>query len=305
MQPGTIVVTGASSGIGRAIVERFAAGGWRVAAGVRRPEECRALFAGQPNVVLLPLDVTDQGTVDALAAAVHERYGAVDLLVNNAGMFQIGPLETTSIKQVQTLYETNVFGLMMVTKAFVPAMRAKGSGMIVNIASASALTNTPFLGAYGSSKWAVAGLSEALAVELAPFGIDVKTIFPGVHATRIFVSGSQAMTDGGPEAAAAYAPYLANFLALRDSAPNAPSPRAVARLVWGVAQTGGGRTRYITGIDARLTALLKALLPQRAFKALLVARIRRPPSRLALYLAGLLMRGGEPVELPRHSSPQG
>jgi NAD(P)-dependent dehydrogenase (short-subunit alcohol dehydrogenase family) len=304
MQAGTIVVTGASSGFGRATVERFAAGGWRVAAAVRRPDECRALFAGQPNVLLLPLDVTDQGAVDLLAAAVHERYGAVDLLVNNAGVFQVGPLETTSMEQVRALYETNVFGLMRVTKAFVPTMRARRSGMIVNIASASALANSPFLGAYGSSKWAVAGLSEALAVELAPFGIRVKTIFPGVHATRIFVSGVAGAADGGAEAAAAYRAYLANFLALRDGAPNAPSPRAVARLVWRAAHGGGGRTRYVTGPDARLTALLKALLPQRAFKALLVAGIARPPSRLTLRLAGLLMRG-EPLDLPPHTPPHG
>jgi NAD(P)-dependent dehydrogenase (short-subunit alcohol dehydrogenase family) len=294
MSPRTIVVTGASSGLGRAIVEEFAARGWHVAAGVRRPADHPGLFAALPRVALLPLDVTDQAQVEALAAAVLARYGRVDALVNNAGALLAGPLETSTMAQIRAQYETNVFGLLMVTKAFLPQLRAQRSGVIVNIASASALVTFPFLGAYGSSKAAVAALSEALAAELAPFNVRVKVIVPGTFATRIFTRVANGLTPG--PAAAAYRPYVRNFLAAQAGVARAGAPRELARLVYRAVVAGDGRTRYVIGRDAALLALLRRFLPQRAIARALAASIARPPSPLAQRALARLAGGTEPLE---------
>lgn len=308
MSPRTIVVTGTSSGFGRAIVEQFAARGWRVAATVRRPQDHPALFAALPGVRLFALDVADAGQAAALAADVRAAYGRVDVLVNNAGHLLMGPLETCSMEQIRAQYETNVFGLIAVTRAFLPQLRDQGGGVIINIASASAKVNYPFLAAYGSSKWAVAGLSEALAVELAPFKIRVKTIFPGAHATKIFTKIRDGLAPAGDTAAAAaYRPYFENFIALQDGVPNVASPRSVARLVYRAACDAGGRAEYVTGRDAALMELARRLLPRRAIAAMLVASITRPPAAPLLRLMRRVMGGTEPVEVVRggRSGPAG
>jgi len=301
MAPQTIVITGTSSGFGKATVEHFAARGWNVAATVRRPQDHPTLFAQFPNVTLFPLDVTNQAQVDRLAAATRAAYGSIDVLVNNAGQLLMGPLETSTMEQIRAQYETNVFGLIMVTKAFIPLLRAQGYGMIMNVASASAKANLPFLAAYGSSKWAVAGLSEALAVELAPFGIKVKTIFPGAHATKIFTKIANGLTPDAVAAAAAvaYRPYFANFLAVQDGVSHVTSPRNVAHLIYRVARANSDQTDYLAGRDAVLQVLLRRLLPQRVFKRMLVSSILRPPPQLMLRLVGWLIGGTERVEVDR------
>lgn len=301
MTPRTIVVTGTNSGFGKAIVERFAAAGWNVAATVRRPEERPELFADLPNVRIFPLDVTDQTQVDQFAAAVHTAFGAVDVVVNNAGYFLMGPLETNTMAQIRAQYETNVFGLIMVTKAFLPHMRERRAGMIINIASSSAKANYPFVGAYGSSKWAVAGLTEALAIELMPFNIKVKSVFPGTHATKIFTKIRNGLRTEGVSSAAvtAYKPYIENFFATQEGVPQIASPRNVAEIVYRAALANDDRTDYVAGRDAAFLVLLKRLLPQQAFKRMQAASILQPPSPLTLRFLRWIMGGTEHVEVDR------
>jgi NAD(P)-dependent dehydrogenase (short-subunit alcohol dehydrogenase family) len=173
--------------------------------------------------------------------------------------------------------------------------------MIINIASASARANFPFLAAYGSSKSAVAGLTEALAVELAPFGIKVKAIFPGAHATNIFTKVANGLMPdaSAAPAAAAYRPYFANFLAAQAGVPKVTSPRSVARLIYRVALANSDQTDYLAGRDAVLQVLLKRLLPQPLFKRVLVSSLLHPPPRLILRVLSWLMGGTDPVEVDR------
>lgn len=297
----TIVVTGTNSGFGKAIVELFAAQGWNVAATVRRPEEHRGLFADLPTVRLFALDVTDQAQVDQFAAAVHAAFGTVDVLVNNAGYFLMGPLETNTMEQIRAQYETNVFGLIMVTKAFLPQMRERRAGMIINIASSSAKANYPFAGAYGSSKWAVAGLTEALAIELAPFNIKVKSVFPGAHATKIFTKIRNGLrTEGASStAAAAYQPYIENFFATQEGVPHISSPRNVAEVIYRAVLANDDRTDYVAGRDAAFLVLMKRLLPQSAFKRMQMSSILQPPSPITLRFLSWVMRGTDRVEVDR------
>lgn len=300
MKPRTIVVTGTNSGFGKAIVEHFAAQGWNVAATIRRPHDYPDLFADLPNVRLFPLDVTDQAEVDTFATAVHAAYGAVDVLVNNAGYFLMGPLETNTMEQIRAQYETNVFGLMMVTKAFLPQMRERRAGMIFNIASSSAKANYPFVGAYGSSKWAVAGLTEALAIELAPFNIKVKNIFPGTHATKIFTKiRNGLLAEGMSDAAADYRPYIENFFAAQEGVPLVASPHNAAKVIHRAIIANDDQTDYVVGRDAAFLVLLKRILPQWAFKRMQVSSILQPPTPTMLRVLRWVMGGTDRVEVDR------
>ncbi|MFJ1975469.1 SDR family NAD(P)-dependent oxidoreductase [Streptomyces sp. NPDC087903] len=163
--PKTIVITGTASGLGFATVEKFTNEGWNVVATTR---DGRNPFPERANVRVLPLDVTDMPAVAAFGALATEQFGPVDVLVNNAGYYQMGPLETSAMEQIRAQYETNVFGLIALTQSFLPAMRARKSGMIINLASISADNGYPYTTVYGSSKAAVLSLTEALNVELTP-----------------------------------------------------------------------------------------------------------------------------------------
>ena len=182
----TIFITGTNSGFGKSMVELFASKGWNVAGTVRNKSEHQNLFKDLPNVKLYELEVTNYSQVEEVAKAVIADFKKIDAVVNNAGYCLIGPTETTTMQQIEEQYKTNVFGLMAVTKAFIPHFRENKDGIFINFASASARFNYPFIASYGSSKWAVRGISESLGIELSPFGIEVKTIYPGAHATKIF-----------------------------------------------------------------------------------------------------------------------
>lgn len=294
----TIVVTGTSSGFGKAIVEEFAVHGWNVAASVRSPAQHSELFAHFPNVRLFALDVSDENSVAQFAADVLASYQRIDVLVNNAGQFVMGPLETHSLERIRSLYEVNLFGPLLVTRAFLPRLREQGGGMIVNMVSSSAKAISPFLGAYGSSKWAAAGLSEALALELAPLGIKVKTLFPGVHATDIFKKGDPVeIASEHAGAAASYRPFLENVLALQRGVRLVRDARHVARLVFRIATKNNSRVEYVVGPDAVAMALVRRLVPRQLFHRLMLSGLLRPPSPLLLRALNLVMRGTVPVQV--------
>ncbi len=176
------LVTGCSSGIGRELVGAFAVAGHRVMATARRPESLADI--AREAVATAALDVTSPATIDAAVASCLEWAGRVDIVVNNAGYGLIGPVSELDLAELRRQLETNVVGLVAVTQAVVPHMIGAGSGTIVNIGSASGIIAAPFGGAYSGSKAAVHLLSDALRMELAPFGIDVVTVQPGAVATR-------------------------------------------------------------------------------------------------------------------------
>ena len=186
-QPGdtpSVLITGSSSGIGRALAERFAARGWRVFASMRNPErgaDLRARAGERGWRLTTPaLDVTsDDGVAAATTDVLRETGGRLDVLVNNAGYYQYGALEETSPEELRAQLETNVVGVLRTTRAFLPAMRARRGGTIVTLGSVSGRVAIPIGGPYHASKWALEGMTESLVQEVAPFGIKVTIIEPG------------------------------------------------------------------------------------------------------------------------------
>ena len=177
-------ITGASTGFGRELAEQLLAMGEKVVATARRPEQLAKLSTEHPETALtLPLDVMDQAAVDSAVKAALDRFGRVDVLVNNAGYGVNGAIEEVSEAEFTPMFETNVFGLLRVTRALLPQFRERRSGNIVNISSIGGLIGTPGVGYYNASKFAVNGLSEALAGEMAPLGVHVTIVEPGPFRT--------------------------------------------------------------------------------------------------------------------------
>lgn len=172
-----VLISGCSTGIGRALVEEFAARNWQVFATARKPSSLDDLKA--PNVETAALDVTDEKSIKICVESVMAKAGKIDMLVNNAGILLIGPLVELEISTLRRQFETNVLGLAALTRAVAPHMIKKQSGKVVNISSIAGVLNTPFAGAYCSTKAAVTSFSDVLRMELAPFGIQVITVQPG------------------------------------------------------------------------------------------------------------------------------
>jgi len=275
----TIFITGTNSGFGKAMVELFANNGWNVGATVRNKSEHLDLFKGMQNVKLYELEITNYGQVNEVAKAVIADFGKIDVVVNNAGYCLMGPTETTSMEQIEKQYETNVFGLMAVTKAFIPHFRENKDGLFINFASASARFNYPYIASYGGSKWAVRGLSESLGIELKPYGIEVKTVYPGVHATKIFTKIDQGANSNDPIYLKNYKEYYANFLDAQKSVPAVTSPQRIAMEVFKATNNPkGGKLNIISGGDAKMYEFMKKILSERAFQKQLVNSIIKPIS---------------------------
>lgn len=250
----TVFITGCSSGIGAAAVRHFAAQGWNVAATLRQPAAA-SFEQGTGQVAAFALDVTDPASVDAAVQQALARFGAIDVLINNAGYGLFGPFETATPEVVGRQFATNVGGVFAVTRAVLPGMRERGSGVIINVASLTGLVAMPLYSLYAASKFAVVGFSQSLSHELAPFGIRVKVFTPGAVATD-FSGRSLVRTfegDGGPYAASINK-ALAAFGANR-SAGNAMTPEQLAQALYGAATDGSAQVLYVTGDDA--LAILK------------------------------------------------
>jgi NADP-dependent 3-hydroxy acid dehydrogenase YdfG len=186
-----VLVTGCSTGIGRALVRELKANGHRPFATARRPESLVELE--REGIEALALDVTDPATIAGAVRVAIERAGHVDAVVNNAGVNLFGPLAELTLEEVRGVFETNVMGLVAVTQAVFPHMAERRSGRVVNVGSVVGLLPTPFAAAYCASKAAVHCLSEAFRMEAAPFGIDVVVVQPGGVASEIATSGSRAL----------------------------------------------------------------------------------------------------------------
>jgi NAD(P)-dependent dehydrogenase (short-subunit alcohol dehydrogenase family) len=275
---GTVVVTGSSTGIGRATALRLAASGFTVLAGVRREEDGAALHDADARVEPVLVDVTDRGQVAALAQRVGD--DPLAGLVNNAGIAVAGPLEGVPLDEMRRQYEVNVFGLLAVTQALLPALRA-GGGRIVNVGSIGGRVSTPFVGPYSSSKAAVRSLSIALRRELRPWDIPVSIVEPGALDTPIWRKGVQGADDvasGLPERVRSlYARQLEVLRAgVTKVAAGADSADAAAKAIEHALTARRPRRVYTVGRDARLQGAAYALLPAGAFDALVERAMRMP-----------------------------
>ena len=269
----TVLVTGASSGIGRATAVEFARRGHQVYAAARREEVLAGLADGERNIRPVGLDVTDGDSVQRAWAKIQAETGGtgVDVLVNNAGFALTGPVEVLPDEAVRRQFDTNVFGVLNVTRAVLPAMRARGSGRIINVSSIVGRVSFGLMGVYGATKYAVEALSDALRLELRGFGITVVLIEPGFVATNL---GSAADAESGrgpvPAAYQELAETGTRYLA-RQLAKGIPASQ-VAATIANAAESRNPRTRYVVpGTMRPLIAMLTALPDKAADKAKLRA----------------------------------
>jgi NADP-dependent 3-hydroxy acid dehydrogenase YdfG len=260
-----VAVTGASSGIGRATAIELARRGHLVFAAARREEVLADLAAATPNIQAVSLDVTDADSVRRAWAKIEASTGGagVDVLVNNAGFALTGPIEILADADVQRQFATNVFGLLTMTRAVLPAMRARGSGRIINLSSLVGRTTFPGMGAYGATKYAVEALSDALRQEVAGFGINVVIIEPGFVATSLG-EATDAQAGAGHEIPDAYASMVAGgarYLAAQIAKGLPPEQVAVA--IANAAEHRRPRARYVIPASARPLIGLFTALPDR------------------------------------------
>lgn len=242
----TILITGASSGIGRATALRFQAEGWNVIATMRDPSGSD--LAELDRVLVTRLDVTDTTSITAAISAGIDRFGAIDVLLNNAGYGAYGPLEAFSADRIRRQFDTNVIGLLEVTKAVLPYMRARRSGTIVNISSIGGQITFPLGTLYHGTKFAVEGLSEALHYELEPLGIRVRIVQPGMIKTDF---GGRSFDFAMDDSLSDYAPSAAAMGRLFGKlASNPSSPEIVADVIWQAANATDDQLRFRAGADA-------------------------------------------------------
>lgn len=273
---GAVVITGASSGIGAACAQYLDGRGFTVWAGVRRREDGEALArltSSRLRVVML--DVTDPASIAAAEQVVAQATRDTGLagLVNNAGISVAGPLEVLPLDAVRMQFEVNVIGALAVTQAFIPLLRP-ARGRIVNISSIAGLAATPFLGAYCGSKFALEAMSDALRLELVPWGISVSLVEPGAIQSQIWqratMSATQTLGGVAPESLARYAHLVSRMQdVMQKAAARAIPAEAVARVVADALTASRPRARYLVGTDARFRAMLKWILPDRAQDRLL------------------------------------
>lgn len=190
----TWFITGASRGFGQLIAKAALARGDNVVASARQPQSVISALGDHPQLLALPLDVTDEGAAIRAAEQAIERFGRVDLLVNNAGYGLLGAVEESSSDEVRRIYETNVFGLLNVTRAILPFMRGQRAGHVINISSIGGYMAYTGWGVYGSTKFAVEGITEALAQELQPLGIHATVVEPGFFRTDFLDASSLSST---------------------------------------------------------------------------------------------------------------
>ncbi|MCP4087841.1 MAG: SDR family oxidoreductase [Actinomycetia bacterium] len=255
-----VLITGASTGFGRLTAEEFAAAGDTVVATMRNPQAGAELVAKAEaegwSVEVQALDVTVSSTIDEAVADVLNRHGRIDVLVNNAGVGVQGPIEEVSDAETRAAFDVNVFGVLAMMRAVLPAMRDQGSGAIANVSSTAGVVSTPFDGIYSATKWAVEALTEAAHFELKQFGIRVTSIEPGGFETNF--DSSRIRAEGFGESSP-YHDVATRFLAARGGigGRGAKGPELVAQVIRESVTTDTPRLRWPVGDDADLITAVR------------------------------------------------
>lgn len=246
----TILITGASSGIGKETAKLFQSKGWNVVATMRNPDAETELSA-LDNVLVTRLDVTDSESIKAAVAAAEEKFGKIDVLLNNAGYGAYGPLEAFPMENIKRQFDTNVIGLLETTKGVLPHMRGNKSGTIVNISSIGGKMTFPLGSLYHGTKFAVEGISESLHFELEGAGIKVKIVEPGMIRTD-FAGRSFDFTND--ESMTEYQETVQKLFGVWQSPEMAEAgsdPIVVAEVIWTAVTDGSNTLRYTAGDDAK------------------------------------------------------
>ena len=268
--PKTILVTGASSGFGRLTAEKLARSGYMVFAGFHTISGTKKKIADDlaaQKIEVLELDVTSGPSVDtAVTKLLSRSNGELDVVINNAGMASAGISETFTPEQVRDLFEVNVFGVQRVLRAVLPTLRARRSGLVINIGSILGRVTLPFFGLYGASKQAMEAMSDSYRYELSQLGVDVVLVQPSAHPTNMYASAQQpadsARAESYGDVAAVPAKILQTFGSLFQ-APDAPNPEEVAKAIDKLIATPAGKRpdRVVVGIPFGSDAVNEAVAP--------------------------------------------
>jgi NAD(P)-dependent dehydrogenase (short-subunit alcohol dehydrogenase family) len=243
----TVLITGASSGLGRATSTLFPQNGWNVVATMRSPERETELTK-QENTLVTRLDVEDATSINAAVASGIDRFGRIDALINNAGYGAYGALEATPEDKIRRQFEVNVFGLLATTKAVLPHFRTNRSGTVVNISSIGGRLAFPLGTLYHGTKFAVEGISESLYYELGVFGVRVKVVEPGGIKTDF---GGRSLDLTNDPGLTEYQPLMNSVLGvLGPLTAGGSEPEKIAETVYAAATDASGRLRYEAGDDA-------------------------------------------------------
>ena len=258
-----VIITGASSGIGREAARLFAEKGWQVVATMRDISRGKELLKFG-KVELVRLDVTDPDSIKAAFDGAMKKHGRIDVLVNNAGYALAGPIEGATREQMQSQVDTNLVGLMDATARVLPCMRKGKAGTIINVSSMGGKVAFPLYSAYHATKFGVEGFTESLQHEIRQFGIRAKLVEPGVIGTDFY---SRSMVKLSHPAYEKYSRALGKMNS-REGIP----PARVAETIYRAATDGSGKLRYTVGNDAKQLSFLRKILPDGAF-AWLVRKI--------------------------------
>jgi NAD(P)-dependent dehydrogenase (short-subunit alcohol dehydrogenase family) len=259
-----VLVTGASTGIGKACADHLQDLGHRVYGASRKVKEVQA-----PRFAALTMDVTDEYAVRAGIDRIVREQGRIDVAINNAGWGLAGAVEDTTIEEAKGLFETNFFGVHRVCRAVLPVMRRQRAGLIINVSSLAGLVGIPFQAFYSASKYALEGLTEALRIEVRPFGIRVAQIEPGDFRTDF---GGNRRKTGVSQTESAYARHFADALAAMEAAESrGPTPERIAHLAHRIMQDPRPRLRYSVGpVFQRFGVWMKKWLPAGLFEAIIM-----------------------------------
>jgi len=280
----SVLVTGCSSGIGRAVALRLRRGRWEVWASARRLEDLGELASAGCRT--LALDVTDEASMEAAVAAVEETHGSVGALVNNAGYSQSGALETLPLDSVRRQFETNVFGVLRLAQLVLPGMRRAGRGRIVNVSSMGGRFTLPGGGAYHATKHALESLSDALRVEVRGFGVQVVVVQPGLIRTGFADTAERSLGAAEDREEGPYAAFNRSVAEITRDAYESGTmarlggePDDVARVIERALEARRPRARYRVTPSARLLLTLRAVLPDRFWDAFVAAQYPLPGAR--------------------------
>lgn len=267
----TVLITGTSSGIGLETAKHFAQKGWNVVATMRKPEQASKDLVA-PNILVTRLDVLDENSIQAAVQSGVERFGKIDVLVNNAGYGVMGAFEPTPLANIKRQFDTNVFGLMSVIRGILPHFKKNQNGVILNLSSVGGRTTFPLFSLYHSTKFAVEGFSESLQYELEPLGIRVKLIEPGAVLTNF---GGSSLDKVDVTEWASYQDYTkALTVKIEKAATQGQTPDQVAAVIFKAATDGSKRLRYISGGQPKFLLFLKRILPECLFREFMKLSLR-------------------------------
>ncbi|HEV7163248.1 MAG TPA: oxidoreductase [Solirubrobacteraceae bacterium] len=278
-----VLVTGCSSGIGRATALRLASSGWTVYATARRPESIADL--ADAGCHTLALDVTDESSMQTAVEAIEAAEGAVGVLINNAGYSQSGALETVPLEALRRQFETNVFGLVRLTQLVLPKMRAQRFGKIVNLGSMGGRLSFPGGGSYHATKYALEAISDALRYELRGFGIDVVLLEPGLITTEFGDAATASMGALESSSEDPYAHFNATVGAVTKGAYEGPmrmlgaGPERVAKVIERAITRSRPPARITITPSAKLSILTRRLMSDRAWDAAMRRQFPVPGSK--------------------------